>query len=48
MADNTYHNKMTEQDYEYVRQNYQNKEIKEIAKALNKAPQIFKSQTTKS
>lgn len=41
MGDNKYHNNMTDEDYEYVRQNYQHKEIKDIAKTLNKAPQTI-------
>ena len=30
--DNIYHNNMTEEDYEYVRQNYQQQEIKDLQK----------------
>lgn len=39
--DNKYHNNMTEEDYEYVRQNYQQQEIKDIAEHLHKAPQTI-------
>ena len=44
MGTNKYHNNITEKDIEYIKENINQKTIKEIAKALSKCPQtIYKT-----